>query len=496
MEPIPLIASTLSLLTDTNLPGSELDLIRYLHSHHRGATTTSCVGILLQNLWDAYGNIPTDKTLLYASLMWESYWKDYETPGWSPAGTRDFFNYKAKFRDEFKNSIKSGNINECHFFALFLASQSSKSGVRAFTEELHTYQKEMVRILKVLLSGEQYRPLMKLYRFIVSFSRRIMCRGDFSMPEYLVEDAAKIVDGEMQLVTTRSMPAVQVFSDISIPEPVGHLHDGDSDLHKWDSWNQTDCCLCAEFETMARCFQMFVATGERCGLTSNDIRRTRIKLDQMVNIHNIFYVFRTVIHAQEVFNVQMNDAFVPVNVRQGHPHARGLINFLISLFRASALLLVLEFLLDGEVERHRRRAFEEFRRAEEMVAEYDELVWSLRKTELLSAMGLILAPYLYEDEAGIFVFLWLIDILELMERRDWLTDIWARHHKDETTRFARCEDYQCKSLARVQRLWGTKMERRDYIHFLSDNSWTWSTEPGWSMEETLRKLPDDFEMRV
>ena len=98
----------------------------------------------------------------------------------------------------------------------------------------------------------------------------------------------------------------------------------------------------------------------------------------------------------------MNDSFVPLNVRQGHPHERGLINFLISLFRASALLIVLEFLLDGgQVERHRRRVFEEFRRAEELVKQYDELVWSLRKTELVSSMGLILAPFLWDDEDGI-----------------------------------------------------------------------------------------------
>ena len=81
-----------------------------------------------------------------------------------------------------------------------------------------------------------------------------------------------------------------------------------------------------------------------------------------------------------------------------------------------------------------------------------------------------------------------------MERRDWLTEVWIRHHKDETARFARGEDDHCESLERVQRLWGTKMETRDYIHFLSGNSWTWSTEPGWSMEETLRKHPDYFEM--
>lgn len=285
MESIPLIASRRSLLYDTNLSDTENRLIRYLHDHHRGARTTSCVSILLSNLWDAYGSIPQDKTLLYASLMWESYWKDYETPGWSPKGTPDFFAYKGKFRDEFSKSNKSGNINECHFFALFLASQSSKSGVPEFTKELHTYQREMVRIWKVLMTGERYRPLMKLYKFIVSFTRRIMCRGDFSMPEYLVEDAAKIEsDGEVQLVSNLPRPAVQ------------HLHD--HILHEWDYWNRTDCCLCKEFATMADCFQMVVATGR---LTAADIRTTRIKLDKMVNIHDISYVFRTVIQFQGVF---------------------------------------------------------------------------------------------------------------------------------------------------------------------------------------------------
>jgi hypothetical protein len=70
-------------------------------------------------------------------------------------------------------------------------------------------------------------------------------------------------------------------------------------------------------------------------------------------------------------------------VRQGHPYERGLINFLISLFRATALLSVLEFFLDGQVKIYRRQ---EFRRAEILICEYDALVWSLRKTELLSSV--------------------------------------------------------------------------------------------------------------
>ena len=101
----------------------------------------------------------------------------------------------------------------------------------------------------------------------------------------------------------------------------------------------------------------------------------------------------------------MNDAFVSLNVRPGHPHERGLINFLISLTRASGLLVVLEFLLNGVVPRHRRRVFEEYRRAEELVQEFDPMVWSLRKTELLSSMGLIIAPFFYDEDGSIPILL-------------------------------------------------------------------------------------------
>ena len=85
-------------------------------------------------------------------------------------------------------------------------------------------------------------------------------------------------------------------------------------------------------------------------------------------------------------------------MREGHPHVRGLINFLISIFRAQALLTVLEFVLFGYAERSRRRIFDEFRRTENEIAVYDRVVWSFRKTELLVAMGLLLTPMLFPEE--------------------------------------------------------------------------------------------------
>ena len=97
----------------------------------------------------------------------------------------------------------------------------------------------------------------------------------------------------------------------------------------------------------------------------------------------------------------MHDSFVPVNVREGHPHVRGLINFLISLFRATALLTVLEYLVCGNVEKSRQRVFWEFYDADLFVADHDPDVWSYRKTEMLGAMGLILAPHLFSNAEDI-----------------------------------------------------------------------------------------------
>lgn len=46
------------------------------------------------------------------------------------------------------SAINLRKMNECHFFALFLASQSSKSGIMGYKNELRIYQTGMVRIWK------------------------------------------------------------------------------------------------------------------------------------------------------------------------------------------------------------------------------------------------------------------------------------------------------------------------------------------------------------
>ncbi len=300
-ESLPVVASPIPLITDSELPEREISLVQQLHRHHRGSKIGSCVGVLLKNLWNAYGAVFTDKTLLYSALTWESYWKDYGSDGWSPGGTYEYYFYKSRFHESLADAMRTEAITECHFFALFLASQSSKSGVPGFKEELAMYQQGMVHVMKFLNGRPEndkrrFRPLKKLHSFILSFTRRILCRGDFSMPEYLVEDAAKdLPEVEMQQVAKRLPIATSIHNfGATLRSSSVHSHDHGFNLHQWDYWNQVDCCLCTEFELMSDCFHMFVRSGETCRLVEQAIRSTRQKVDNMLNIHDISYVFKCV----------------------------------------------------------------------------------------------------------------------------------------------------------------------------------------------------------
>lgn len=148
----------------------------------------------------------------------------------------------------------------------------------------------------------------------------------------------------------------------------------------------------------------------------------------------------------------------------------------------------------GQVQQHRRRVFQEFRRAEYEIARYDETVWSLRKTEILVAMALLLSPFLFYDQAQEGNESCCAYVVELMKDRLWLSEIWLKHNRNEVVSFGRCRYCPCRSLARVQRLWESEMTQEDYISFLSVNSWIWSIEPGWAMEKQLRENLDSMEL--
>ena len=78
--------------------------------------------------------------------------------------------------------------------------------------------------------------------------------------------------------------------------------------------------------------------------------------------------------------------------------------------------------------------------------------------------------------------------------RNWLTRNWLEHYAKESRDFSRCQLCPCRSLARMERLWGTAMKKEDHISFLRENTWIWALEPGWALEPTLKQNPDSFEI--
>ena len=288
---------------DTNLSERELFLIRRLYRRHQNSKVSSCVGVLLQNLWGSYGSVFADKTLLYAALAFESYWNDYDMKTWSQSGTAEYHIFKSRFNRSLWHAIERNKVSECHFFALFLASQSSKSGVTMFKQDLAVYQEGMVKVLKFLnqpSKGGGFRPLHQHHSFILSFTRRIMCRGDFSMPEYVVADVAAtpLPELEVQQVANR-LPIATSLREMHPPMALpSNCEEHRIDLHKWDYWNDIICCLCNEFQAMSECFQILInpaQQSEECHeRVAHTITRARKKVDKMLNLHDISYVFKYV----------------------------------------------------------------------------------------------------------------------------------------------------------------------------------------------------------
>jgi len=263
---------------DSNLPSNELLSIRRLWERYNSSTLSSCVGVLLKNLWDSYGTVFSDKSLLYAALAFESYWNNYAAPGWNPNGTEEYYYFKYRFNHQLRKALERNEVGECHLFALFLASQSSKSDVTIFKEESALYQRGMVEVMAALQERPtQYQPLRDLHRFSLSFTRRVMCRGDFSMPEYVVKDAA------MQMKIPQNISVNDEYDEDEYEE----------DLHRWDYWNTTLCCLCKDFKALAKSFHLLVSVQNYQGI-ADTIPLVRERLDGMLSLHNVSYAFKAV----------------------------------------------------------------------------------------------------------------------------------------------------------------------------------------------------------
>jgi hypothetical protein len=238
--------------------------------------------------------------------MFESYWYYSDKPGWCPGGNAEYFEFKSRFNEGLLAAMEGGQLTEVHLLALFVASQSSKSGVQIFKKDSAFYQQGMVRVLRFLDQSREpgYRPLQNQEPFFLSFTRRVMCRGDFSMPEYLVADQTieRLPDEEVQQVVGRLPFANGLrnmqFSSTPSPSPSPQFPHHPDVLHQWDYWNKTVCCLCHEFEEMSSLFEILVRQnpsdlgGKR--YVMQELKKMCQKVDGMVNINNISAVFSVV----------------------------------------------------------------------------------------------------------------------------------------------------------------------------------------------------------
>ena len=101
---------------------------------------SSCFGVILQNIWNAYGLTFTDGTLLYSVLALVAQLKLM----WVPSQQIDHYTFVSQFHNNLLTAIKRIAISECHFFARIFELISSKRCNRSI------HAKGLVNVLRLL----------------------------------------------------------------------------------------------------------------------------------------------------------------------------------------------------------------------------------------------------------------------------------------------------------------------------------------------------------
>ena len=186
------ILSHVSLIYDTNLPDSELDLIRGLYFDN-AFKRSGCISVILQHLFNAYGLIFENKCLLYAALALQvrqitRRGRFFGRP-WHVSDSRQlicltqFFSLVNRYLIA---AIADGSISECHFFGLVLAKFAShglallqKSDMAAGRSEEITYERGCIEVLEHLtrrrldMQLNNACPLKYLWDYTFSFVFRM-----------------------------------------------------------------------------------------------------------------------------------------------------------------------------------------------------------------------------------------------------------------------------------------------------------------------------------
>ena len=199
-EPLTVISSSVSPVTDVGLSNRELFYIRALHLQHSSNKLSACTSVILQNLWKEYGDIFQNQALLYSVMAWAT---SFDCQGVTHVERLDdHYHYKQRMYQVVRSDIASeNNISECHFFAILFAILTSfhelrGENIRQFNgnnPELRYHQHAFFNVLKVLNARAQvYQgPLQYLYHYAVSLIRLWSSEGSEADLNYKMHRAAE-----------------------------------------------------------------------------------------------------------------------------------------------------------------------------------------------------------------------------------------------------------------------------------------------------------------
>lgn len=289
----PFLSLPLSIVMDAELPDRELLYLQHLYMR-KSIPDLDGLGMILPNLWNAYGFVFADKTLLYSVMA------DYvlTAPDSIVSSNRlvDYVHFKSRFQGSLVAVINRKEVSECHLFAVLFAIFTCINEPTRNYSELRSHQRGFLRILKILISQQSRNdlpdasPLRHLYPYVLSYVRRMSSN-------WKAEDTMPCLDYEMH-VLAHSITTLSSASDLQVTCGIP--------LQFWNSdgrpsWQGLTYSVYDDIRSLYGCFRTVFSTNKEqpiSDLTTSQVIYTihhiQRKIKVMQNLESVFKVFHMV----------------------------------------------------------------------------------------------------------------------------------------------------------------------------------------------------------
>ena len=378
---------------DSELSDRELSLLRRLYFDV--AQDEPPHNVILQNLWNVYGVIFTDKTLLSATLLFAC--RRFAV------GSVEFLTHVSRFHRNLASALQQNNITDCHFFALALAFMSLSSGelrniygpvyLRGCIEVLRSFRQKSISFQS---AGSVPRSLYHYFYWIVIL-------------EQVWGPRTRSLDFEM-LELGEALPSGNDFSVQDFSDPRAYVR---ISLRNYPQTFQSDDFLLRLpmssneiFYSVYACFQLFYASSRssfdepKVRQIYRFIRQARRNLETTLALPSVIAIFQRVYIE---FIALLIHQIWEIRPAYRAPDLRLKSRYMafIQLLRSQCLLSLLETVKFGRVDHDSTvQLVQQVMQLGDALADFGSSDCHWYFSDLMPVTAMCLAPWSFQNDTG------------------------------------------------------------------------------------------------